>query len=151
MTDADRRPQVRDIPAPSLLVAAGLAVGLIPGVPTWHLSPDVVTLGILPPLLFAAAQQLSLSELRAVWLLVTVLALGLVGLTAVAVAVVTHAVDASVGVAAAFTLGAVLSSTDPVAVTALSRRLRLPDRVATLVQAESLFNDATSLVLFQVA
>lgn len=138
-------------PAPSLLVVAGLGIGFLPGVSAVHLSPDLVTLGVLPPLLFSAAEQISLADLRQVWRPVTVLAVVLVLVTAVAVAAVTHAVDASITGAVAFTFGAVLASTDPVAVTALSRELRLPARVATLVQAESLFNDATSLVLFEVA
>jgi CPA1 family monovalent cation:H+ antiporter len=138
-------------PAPSLLVAAGLGVGYLPGLPSLQISPELVTLGILPPLLFAAAEQVSLPDLAKLWRPIAVLAVGLVVVTAVAVAGVTHAVEPSISVAVAFTLGAILASTDPVAVTALSRRLRLPDRVGTLVQSESLFNDATSLVMFQVA
>ncbi len=138
-------------PAPSLLVLAGLAVGFVPGVPSPTISPLLITLGVLPPLLFSAAHQLSLPDLRQVWRPVTLLAVGLVLGTATAVALVVHLLDPAVALAPAFVLGAVLASTDPVAVSALSRRLRLPDRLVTLVQAESLFNDATSLVLFQVA
>src|SRR4051794_18535127 len=138
-------------PAPSLLVAVGLGVGYLPGVPSLEVSPELVLLGVLPPLLFAAAEQISLPDLARLWRPVAVLAVGLVALTAGAVALVTHAVAPSISLAVAFTLGAILASPDPVAVTALSRRLRLPERVATLVQSESLFNDATSLVLFQVA
>ncbi len=138
-------------PAPSLLVVVGLAVGFIPGLPSPTISPLLITLGVLPPLLFSAAHQLSLPDLRQVWRPVALLAVGLVLLTATATALVAHAIDPSLALAPAFVLGAILASTDPVAVSALSRRLRLPDRVVTLVQAESLFNDATSLVLFQVA
>jgi CPA1 family monovalent cation:H+ antiporter len=138
-------------PAPSLLVVVGLGLGFIPGVHIARLSPDIVVLGVLPPLLFAAARETSLPDLREVWRVVAALAVGLVLVTAACVAVVTRWIDGRIGIAVAFMLGAVLASTDPVAVTALSRRLRLPKRVATLVQAESLFNDATSLVLFQVA
>ena len=138
-------------PAPSVLVVVGLAIGFIPGFSSLHVSPDVVTLGVLPPLLFSAAEQISLIDLRTVWRQVTVLAVVLVAVTAALVGVVTHAVDPQISGAVAFTFGAVLASTDPVAVTALSRELRLPARVSTLVQAESLFNDATSLVLFEVA
>lgn len=137
-------------PAPSLLVLAGLAVGVLPGVPTAQVPPEVIIVGVLPPLLFAAAQELPLVDLAAVWRPVAVLAVGLVAVTAVAVAVVAAALDPGLSLSVAFVLGAVLASTDPVAVTALSRRLRLPPRVSALVQAESLFNDATSLVLFQV-
>ncbi|HEX6526188.1 MAG TPA: Na+/H+ antiporter [Streptosporangiaceae bacterium] len=138
------------VPAPSLLVLAGVAAGLIPGVPRVQVTPDVVGLVVLPPLLYAAGEELPGRELRAVWRPVAVLAVGLVLASAAAVAVVVSAVT-SLPPSMAFVLGAVLASTDPVAVTALGRRLSLPPRVQALVQAESLFNDATSLVLFRVA
>jgi CPA1 family monovalent cation:H+ antiporter len=109
-----------------------------------------VSLVVLPPLLYAASEELSWRDLRAVWRPVAVLAVGLVLASAAAVAAVAGAV-ASLSVSMAFVLGAVLASTDPVAVSALGRRLSLPARVQTLVQAESLFNDGTSLVLFQIA
>ena len=138
------------VPAPSLLVIAGVLAGLVPGVPDVRVAPDVVSTVVLPPLLYAAAEELSWRELRAVRRPVTVLALGLVVASAAAVAVVAVAVT-PLSVSMAFVLGAVLASTDPVAVTALGRRLALPPRVQALVQGESLFNDATSLVLFRVA
>jgi monovalent cation/hydrogen antiporter len=138
------------VPAPSLLVAAGVAVGVLPGAPAVHVPPAVVSLVVLPPLLYAASEELSWRDLRAVWRPVAVLAVGLVLASALAVAAVAGAV-ASLSLSMAFVLGAVLASTDPVAVSALGRRLSLPARVQTLVQAESLFNDGTSLVLFQIA
>ena len=138
------------VPAPSLLVAAGLAVGLVPGAPMVHVPPAVVSLVVLPPLLYAASEELAWRDLRAVWRPVAVLAVGLVLASAAAVAAVAGAV-ASLSASMAFVLGAVLASTDPVAVSALGRRLSLPARVQALVQAESLFNDGTSLVLFQIA
>ncbi|MFI9274889.1 Na+/H+ antiporter [Kitasatospora sp. NPDC052896] len=138
------------VPAPSLLVLAGLAVALIPGAPALHLQPETIGLVVLPPLLYASAEELSLRDLRTVWRPVTVLAFGLVLASAAAVGFVAAAVTRLPPVMA-FVLGAVLASTDPVAVTALGRRLALPGRVQVLVQAESLFNDATSLVLFKVA
>jgi monovalent cation/hydrogen antiporter len=138
------------VPAPSLLVIAGLVAGLLPGVPDVRVAPDVVSLVVLPPLLYAASEELPWRELRALWRPVVVLAVGLVLASAGAVAAVTAAV-AAVPAGMAFVLGAVLASTDPVAVSALGRRLSLPPRVQALVQAESLFNDATSLVLFQIA
>ena len=138
------------VPAPSLLVIAGLVVGLLPGVPAVHVSPDVVSLVVLPPLLYAASEELPWRDLRAVWRPVAVLAVGLVLASAAAVAATAWAV-AAVPASMAFVLGAVLASTDPVAVSALGRRLSLPPKVQALVQAESLFNDATSLVLFQIA
>jgi CPA1 family monovalent cation:H+ antiporter len=138
------------VPAPSLLVAAGLGVGLLPGAPAVHVPPAVVSLVVLPPLLYAASEELAWRDLRAVWRPVAVLAVGLVLASAAAVAAVAGAV-ASLSASMAFVLGAVLASTDPVAVSALGRRLALPARVQALVQAESLFNDGTSLVLFQIA
>lgn len=137
-------------PAPSLLVLAGLAVASVPGLPDVRLSPDVVGLVVLPPLLYAAGQDLSVRDLRTVWRPVGVLAVGLVVATATAVAALAT-VLLDLPAAVGFVLGAVLASTDPVAVTALARALRLPPRLETLVSAESLFNDATSLVLFRVA
>ena len=138
-------------PAPALLVLAGLLVGLLPGVPPIEVSPDVVSLVVLPPLIYAAATELALPELRKVLRPVLVLAVGLVALTAFAVAGVVWALVPQVPFPAALVLGAVLASTDPVAVSALARRLGLPPRLLALVQGESLFNDATSLVLFRVA
>ena len=138
------------IPAPSLLVVAGVAVGLLPPVPQVRVSPDVVSLVVLPPLLYAASEELPWRDLRAVWRPVGVLAVGLVLASAAAVAAVAGAV-AAVPASMALVLGAVLASTDPVAVSALGRRLSLPSRIQALVQGESLFNDATSLVLFQIS
>ncbi|GAA1957891.1 Na+/H+ antiporter [Kitasatospora viridis] len=138
------------IPAPSLLVLAGLAVALVPGTPALHIAPETIGLVVLPPLLHASAEELSLRDLRTVWRPVTGLALGLVLASAAAVAGLAAWLT-PLPLPTAFVLGAVLASTDPVAVSALGRRLALPGRVQVLVQAESLFNDATSLVLFRVA
>ena len=138
------------VPAPALLVIAGLVVGLVPAIPPVRLTPDVVSLVVLPPLLYAASEELPWRDLRAVWRPVVVLAVGLVLASAAAVAAVAGVV-AGIPASMAFVLGAVLASTDPVAVSALGRRLSLPPKVQALVQAESLFNDATSLVLFQIA
>jgi CPA1 family monovalent cation:H+ antiporter len=139
-----------EVPAPSLLVVAGVLVALIPGTPEVTVTPGVVSVIVLPPLLYAAGEELSWRELRQVWRPVTVLAVGLVVTSAAAVGAVAvwmTALPASL----AFVLGAVLASTDPVAVAALGRRLSLPPRLQTLVQGESLFNDATSLILFRIS
>jgi len=138
------------VPAPSLLVVAGLVAGLLPGVPQVHVPPAMVSLVVLPPLLYAASEELPWRDVQAVWRPVVALAVGLVAASAAAVAAVAVVV-AGLPVGLAFVLGAVLASTDPVAVSALSRRIWLPSRIQALVQAESLFNDGTSLVLFQVA
>ncbi|MDH6133488.1 Na+/H+ antiporter [Kitasatospora sp. MAA4] len=138
------------IPAPSLLVVAGVLAGLLPFVPRITVPPEVISVAVLPPLLYASAEEISWRELKAVWRPVTVLALGLVLASAFTVGALAAALT-PLSPAMAFVLGAVLASTDPVAVTALGRKLALPPRVQTLVQSESLFNDATSLVLFKVA
>jgi CPA1 family monovalent cation:H+ antiporter len=138
------------LPAPSLLVVAGVLVGLLPGVPEVRVSPEIVSLVVLPPLLYAAAEDLPWRELRTVWRPVTALAFGLVLLSAAAVGLVAAALT-PLSAGMAFLLGAILASTDPVAVTALGRRLPLPPRLQALIQGESLFNDATSLVLVRVA
>jgi Na+/H+ antiporter len=138
------------VPAPSLLVAVGVLVELVPGAPPVRVDPEIISLVVLPPLLYAAGEELSWRELRRTWRPVAVLSVGLVLASAGAVAVVTTLLT-KVPLTLAFLLGAVLASTDPVAVTALGRRLSLPQRMQALVQAESLFNDATSLILFRIA
>jgi CPA1 family monovalent cation:H+ antiporter len=139
----------RRVPAPPVLVVAGVGVALIPGVPAVHTSPELIGLVVLPPLLYASAQDISTRRLRESWRPVVALAFGLVLATALAVGGLAWWIT-PLGAPMAFVLGAVLASTDPVAVTALGRRLPLPPRIQALVQSESLFNDATSLVLFQV-
>ena len=137
------------VPPPSLLVVAGVLVGLIPGVPAARPAPDAVSFVVLPPLIYAAAHELSWRELRAVWRPVSVLAIGLVVASAAAVAAVATVIT-PLTAAMAVVLGAILASTDPVAAAALGRQLALPPRLGALVSAESLVNDATSLVLFRV-
>jgi len=138
------------VPAPSLLVVAGVLVGLLPHASKIQATPDVISFVVLPPLLFASGEELSWPELRRVWRPVVVLSVGLVLASAGAVGAVAGLVT-PLPLSMAFLLGAVLASTDPVAVTALGRRLALPPRMQVLVQAESLFNDATSFILFRIA
>lgn len=138
------------VPAPSLLVLAGLGVGLLPGVPAAHVAPELISLVVLPPLLYAAAIDVVVDDLRAVMRSVAVLALGLVIASAFVVAAVVHLIRPEISFEVGLVLGAILASTDPVAVSALARRLHLPPRLLALVQGESLLNDATSLVLFRV-
>lgn len=138
------------LPAPSLLVVVGIAVALLPGLRPPAVGPGFVTGVALPPLLFAAGGELSWSELRRAWRPVSVLSLGLVLASAVAIGAVVVAMT-PLPWAEAVLLGSVLASTDPVAVNALGRGLALPPRLRTVLQAESLFNDATSLVLFRVS
>jgi Na+/H+ antiporter len=139
------------IPYPILLVIGGLALGFVPGVPTLELPPDLVLIAILPPLLYSSAFFTSLRELRANVRPIGLLAIGLVLTTMVAVAVVAHAFVDDMSWTAAFVLGAVVSPTDPIAATAIMRRLGVPRRVVSIVEGESLVNDGTALVLYRVA
>ena len=137
-------PRLR-IPYPILLVLGGLALGFVPGIPNFELSPELVLVGVLPPLLYSAAFFTSLRDLRANVRPIGLLALGLVLMTTVVVALVAHAVI-GMSWAAAFVLGAVVSPTDPIAATAISKRLGVPRRIVVIVEGESLVNDATALV-----
>lgn len=140
-----------DLPYPILLVLGGLGLGFAPGVPDFRLDPDIVLLIVLPPLLYSAAFFSSLRELRTNVRSISMLAVGLVLATMGAVAAVAHAVVPGMSWEAAFVLGAVVSPTDPVAATAILQRLSVPRRVMTVVEGESLINDATALVAYRVA
>src|SRR4051812_11889423 len=140
-----------DLPYPILLVLGGLGIGFAPGVPDFRLKPDVVLLIVLPPLLYSAAFFSSLRELRTNLRSISLLAVGVVLATMVAVAVVAHAVIPGMPWEAAFVLGAIVSPTDPVAATAIFQRLSVPRRVVTVVEGESLINDASALVAYRVA
>ena len=139
------------IPYPIFLVIGGLILGFVPGMPAVRLDPDLVFLIFLPPILWAAAYFTSLRDFRANIRAITLLAVGLVLATTAAVAVVAHAIVPGLGWAAAFALGAIVSPPDAVAATAIARRLRIPHRVVTILEGESLVNDATALVLYRAA
>src|SRR4030095_16881546 len=135
------------VPYPILLVLGGLALGFIPGVPTLTLPPELVLVGVLPPLLYSAGFFTGLRELRANIRQISLLAVGLVVMTMAAVAVVAHAVT-DLSWASSFVLGAVVSPTDPIAATAIARRLGVPRPIVSIVEGDSLVNDATALVLY---
>jgi len=139
------------VPAPILLVVTGVAVSFIPDVPDYQVDPEIVLTVLLPPLLYAAAVESSMVALRKMLQAVTQLAVGMVLVTAFAVAVVLHAMVPAIPFAAAIALGAIVAPPDAVAAVAIARRAGLPRRVVTVLEGESLFNDATSLVLLRVA
>ena len=138
------------IPYPILLVLGGLLLGFGRGVPKVTMPPDIVLVGILPPLLYVTAYNTGLRELRQNIRPISLLAAGLVGLTMVGVACVAHWV-ADLPWAVAFVLGAVVSPTDAIAATAIGRRLGVPRRLIDVGEGESLLNDGTSLVLLKTA
>jgi CPA1 family monovalent cation:H+ antiporter len=138
------------VPYPILLVLGGLLLGFGPGVPKVTMPPEVVLIGILPPLLYVSAYFTGLRELRRNIRPISLLAVGLVALTTVGVAVVAHEIT-SLPWAASFVLGAVVSPTDPIAATAIGRRLGVPRRLIDIIEGESLVNDGTALVLLRTA
>lgn len=138
------------VPYPVALVLGGLAIGVLPGVPAPELDPDVVFFVFLPPLLYTAAYGSSVFELRSYAREIGLLAVGLVLLTMVAVALVAH-VAAGLGWAPAFVLGALLAPTDPVSATAVLRRLGVRGSSGTILEGESLVNDASGLTAYKLA
>src|SRR3954469_24676096 len=140
-----------DVPYPVFLVAGGLAIALIPGVPRLRLEPDVVFFVFLPPLLYAAAFTASPRDLKAQAGRIALLAIALVVLTVVVVAVVARVVLGELSWPMAFVLGAILAPTDPVAATAVFRRTPVPERVAVVVEGESLVNDGVGLTIYRAA
>lgn len=141
----------RGLPAPLVLVALGLVVSLVPGVPRYEVDPELILEFVLPPLLYSAALSSSYQDFRRSLNSITRLGVGLVLVSAFAVAWVAWAVVPGLPFTAALVLGAVVAPPDAVAATAVGRRLGLPRRVMTLLTGESLINDATSLTLYKVA
>ncbi|WP_223693356.1 Na+/H+ antiporter [Leifsonia poae] len=132
--------------APVVLVVVGAIVSFIPGIPHVELEPELVLYGLLPPLLFAAAIQTSFVDVRARRDGILLLSVGLVAFTVIVVGFATWLVVPALSLAAAFAFGAVVAPTDTVAVTAIAGRLNLPRRLVTVLEGESLLNDATALV-----
>jgi CPA1 family monovalent cation:H+ antiporter len=135
---------------PIVLVVVGLALALIPGFPVVVLEPEVVLIGVLPPLLYVAALETSVPAFRHNIRSILLLAVGLVIFTAVAVGLLVHALLPQVPLAACLALGAVVAPPDAVAATAIAKRIGLPRRLVTILEGESLLNDATALVIFRV-
>ena len=138
------------VPYPILLVLGGLVLGFVPGLPRVELEPDVVFLLFLPPLLYVSAIFTSWRDFRTNLRKISLLAVGLVLVTTCAVAAVAHwAVGLPWG--AAFVLGAIVSPTDAIAATSIAQRLGIPRRIVTVLEGESLINDATGIVAYRVA
>ncbi len=138
------------IPYSVALVVAGLVISITQPVPDARITPDLILAVLIPGLVFEAAYHIDLRELRRSFLPVAVLAVPGVAITAAIVAAI---VAATTGLDAglAFVLGAIVCATDPVAVVAIFRRLRAPAALGTVVEAESLLNDGTGVVLFTIA
>jgi CPA1 family monovalent cation:H+ antiporter len=141
------------VPYPILLVLGGLILGFVPNniLPDIVLRPDVVFLLFLPPLLYWASLTTPWREFRAYLRPILLLAVGLVVATIFGVAAVAHITVSALTWPLALVLGAIISPPDAVAATAIADRLGLPRRVATVLEGESLVNDATALVAYGTA
>jgi Na+/H+ antiporter len=139
------------VPVPCFLVVAGLVVSVVPGIEEIRLPPDVVFFGFLPPLLYAAAFLSAPREVRENWLAIVLLAVGLTAVTLLAVGAVAWAAVAALGAGAAFVLGAVLGPTDPISATSVIGSTSAPEKLRSILEAESLVNDGVGLVAFSIA
>ena len=140
-----------DVPPPLVLIVLGVGVSFIPGMPEIHLEPEVVLLGLLPPLLYATAIQSSLVDFNANRRAILLLSVGLVLFTTAGIGLVVHSLLPGTSWAASLAIGAVVAPPDAVAATSIGRRIGLPRRVVTILEGESLLNDATALVSLRTA
>jgi monovalent cation/hydrogen antiporter len=138
-------------PTPLVLVVVGAAASFLPGVPSVQLDPELVLNALLPPLLYATTARTSLVDFRRSKSSIVLMSVVLVVFSTVVVGWVTWSLLPGVALAAAFALGAVVAPPDAIAASALARRIGLPRRVATLLEQESLVNDAAALIALSVA
>ena len=138
------------IPEAILLVLTGVVLALIPGLPAVELAPEVVLLLVLPPVIYSSAVAMSWREFRFNLRPISLLAVGCVVFTTVAVAAATHWL---LGLAwpVGFVLGAIVSPPDAVAPLSIARRMQLPRRILVILEGEGLANDATALILYRFA
>ena len=138
------------VPTPIALLVVGAVISFVPGVPEVRLSSELVLYGLLPPLLYAAALSTSLLDVTAHRGAILSLSVGLVLFTALGVGVVAWLL-LPIPFALALALGAIVAPPDAVAATAVARRIGLPRRITTILEGESLLNDATALVTLRTA
>src|SRR5438552_9538401 len=138
------------LPYAILLVLGGLLLGFVPGLPSITLNPELILVLFLPPLIYSSAWLTPWREFRANLRPILQLSLGLVLVTTLVIAVVAHAI-AGLSWPVAFVLGAVVSPTDAVAASATAKLLGLPRRIVTVIEGESMVNDATGLVIYRFA
>jgi Na+/H+ antiporter len=136
---------------PLVLVVVGVGISFIPHVLDIVITPDLVLVGFLPPLLYAAAIRTSLVDFRANRRPIVLLSVGLVAFSTVTIGLVSWWVVPGISLAAAFALGAVVAPPDAVAATTVARRVGMPRRIVSVLEAESLVNDATALVALNTA
>ncbi|MCG5430843.1 Na+/H+ antiporter [Mycobacterium sp. MYCO198283] len=139
------------LPYPVVLLIFGVLLAFVPGVPTPSVDPELILPLVLPPLLFAAARRTSWRQFLDNRRPIAILAVALVLVTAFAVGVVLQQLVPGLPLVAALALGAAVGPPDAVAATAVAQRLKLPRRLRTILEGEGLSNDATALVLYDVA
>ncbi len=139
------------VPYPILLVLVGIAIGLLPGLPNITLDSDLVFLIFLPPVLYSAAWTTSWPDFKANIRPISLLAIGCVLFTTTMVAIIAHQFIPGFGWAESFVLGAIISPPDAVAATAATQGLGVPKRLITILEGESLVNDATGLIAYKYA
>ncbi|HEX2785927.1 MAG TPA: cation:proton antiporter [Ilumatobacteraceae bacterium] len=137
--------------APLVLVIVGVIASLVPGVPEYRLDPEVVLIGVLPPLLYAAALRTSLVDMRANRQAMGILAVGAVIFTTIVVGVIAWLLLPKVSLAAGLALGAIVAPPAAVAATTIGRRVGMPRPLVSILEGESLLNDATALVSLRTA
>ncbi|HYU81935.1 MAG TPA: Na+/H+ antiporter, partial [Candidatus Polarisedimenticolia bacterium] len=139
------------VPYPVLLLIGGLAVGLVPGLPRLELDPEIVFLVVLPPILYVSAFLTPIRDFRSNLKNISSLAIGLVAVSAAVVAALAMALVPGMSWPLAAALGAIVSPPDAVAASAIAQRLAVPRRVVSILEGESLLNDATALTIYRAA
>src|SRR5882724_9938911 len=138
------------IPPAILLVTTGVILALVPGLPSVELAPELVLLLVLPPVIYTSAFLMSWREFKFNLRPITLLAVGSVAFTTLAVATAVHwlmHIDWAVG----FVLGAIVSPPDAIAPLSIARRMEIPRRILVILEGEGLANDATALILYRFA
>lgn len=139
------------IPYPIIMIVAGIAIGFVPSIPSITLEPEVVFLIFLPPLLYDAAYKMPFADFKTHFNTINALAISLVFLTAVGIAVVAHYLIPGMTWPLAFVLGSILSATDAVSAISITKGLGLSHQTTTILEGESLVNDASALVAYRYA
>jgi len=140
-----------NVSVPLLLVLAGVLCSFLPFVPTFELHPELVLVGLLPPLLYAAALQTSLFDFRSNRRAIGLLSVGYVIFGTVAIGFLVSWLFPEIPLAAAMALGAIVAPPDAVAATTIARKVGMPRRIVSILEGESLVNDATALVCLRSA
>ena len=136
---------------PIVLVVAGLLISFIPGLPAIRVNPDLIFFIVLPPLLFEASWNISFKEMKKWYRIIGSFAFLVVLFTALAVAVIANQYIPGFSIAMGFLLGGIVSPPDAVSVSAITKFVKIPKSTSTILEGESLLNDASSLIIFRFA